>query len=224
MPSIQIAWPITDSSSYLLELDPIQIGRGIEARDVIAYKGAYGRAKKDRSEWKFQKQTGLEELFGVPNGLEIYVKPTIDRWAVGKDELSLAFGENARTLYMGLGFLLLGHQWMHIGMHEAGHLPDGANENEAWFRANKLYASRHKKDKKKIIEGKNTGQFELLQKPNNSSPNPKPTIGKIMQYGLVSHFIGGTKIPEHWKPREIMEEFQTVIKTAHQAYREVLLG
>lgn len=222
LPPIQIAWPITDTSSYLLRLQPIQFGRGIEARDVIAYKGSYGTAKKDGSEWKFESQTSLEELFGVPDELEVYVKPSIDRWAVGKDELADIFGDNARTLYMGLGFLFLGHQWMHIGMHEAGHLPDKADENEAWFRGNKLYASRHKKDKDAIMQGKNTGQFELLEKPVSSSQR-KPTIGKIMQYGLVSHFIGGTKIPKHWKAQEIMKEFQLVIQRAHKAYEKIIL-
>lgn len=227
-PSIQIAWPITSTSSYVLTLDPIQEGKGPES-GVFAYRGSYGIAHREWrwEEWKYKSKIPLEQLFGVPKGLEIYVQPTIDRWTVEKDSITSAlFGQNARKLYMGLGFLFLGHQYMLIGMHEAGHLPEGADENEAWFRASKLYASRHKKDKKRIIAGKNTGQFELLQRPDKSSWNPNPTIGKIVQYGLVSHSVGGTKIPKHWQLQSthIMREFNQVIKKAHQAYEEVFAG
>lgn len=222
-PSIQIAWPITTDSSYLLELEPIQEGRGLE-RDILAYVGSYGTAKRDddRQEWKMESGVSLERLFGVPSGLRVAVKPTIDRWAIGKDELALLFGENVYTLFMGLGFLFLGHQWMHIGLHEAGHLPDTHSENEAWSKANTLYASRHKKDKAKILAGEDKGLFELLQKPENLAPNP--TIGKIMQYGLVSGYLGATNIPDSWKPRvsEIMREFRSVIERAHERYIQIL--
>ena len=227
-PSIQIAWPITNTSSHVLSLDPIQERRGPESRVFITYKGVYGIADRaSRSQaWKYRSKVSLEELFGVPEGLDIYVQPTIDRWAIERDPMTSAlFGENARRLYMGLGFLFLGHQWMHVGMHEAGHLPDVSDENQAWFKANKLYAARHRGIKKAVIAGKNSGQFELLQKPDKSSWNPKPTIGKIVQYGLVSRFIGGTRIPKHWQSQipEIMEEFKQVIKKAHRAYEDVFV-
>lgn len=222
--TIQIAWPVDQHTAMVLQLNPISEGRGHEG-SIFAYLGTYGVATKQQREWQLdpERSLSLEQLFGVSDGLRLLVKPTIDRWAIGKDKLTTElFGESARTLYMGLGFLFLGHQWMHIGFHEAGHLPDTHDENEAWLKANRVYSQRHKPRKDEIIEQKYLGLFELLKKPNWFSRTP--TVGRITKYGLVSHHVGGTKIPEHWQSSatRIMREFRGVIEDANEAYTNTL--
>lgn len=131
--SIKIAWPRNNQHTTMLQLDPITEGYCAEA-DVLAYTGRYGVAKKVKEEWEFldrDSAKSLEEAFCVPDGKHLLVKPTIDRWAIGKDELSAAYSEDTYTLHMGLGFLLLGEPWMYIGMHEGGHMPDNHDENLA---------------------------------------------------------------------------------------------
>lgn len=223
VPTIEIAWPIDRDTAMLLQLNPITEGKGSE-KGVLAYRGIYGLAKKPRLDWQLdpQKSYSLEQVFGIPDGLNLVIKPTIDRWAIAKDEMAVLFGDKTRTLFMGLGFLFLGHQWMHIGMHEAGHLPDTHDENKAWEKANTMYARRHRQYKKEIINQRYLGQFELLKRPNWYSHTP--TLGKIMKYGLVSHSFGGTRIPKHWKADALktMEDFQSVIQQAHDAYTHVL--
>lgn len=219
-PSIQIAWPVNPSSAYLLQLDPITTGKGMES-GIIAYRGSYGTASRDQEAWELDTDdmVSLESLFGVPPPLNLAIKPTITRWAVAADELAVVMGVNTRTLYVGLGLLLLGHQWLHIGSHEAGHLPNTTNENEAWFKANKLYARRHKPRKGSVISGEFRGLFDLLRKPSGWY-SPQPTIGEIVKYGLTSHFLGGqVRIPDTWK-RDGERTLRTFDQIREEAYEE----
>lgn len=227
--SIQITWAgMSDQRGIMLSLDPISEGKGIES-GVLAYKGRYGVAKRN-SHGEFDlvndasKILSLEELFHVPSGMDLYVKPTVTRWAIGQDEVSLMRGENARTLYMGMGFLLLGekgHKWMHIGMHEAGHLPNENDENRAWTTANTNYAGLYHDQKEsiqRIKNGQDHGKFDLLEKPFYGTDL---TIGKIMRYGLVSHALAGNaRIPYQWaeNAKRTMSEFGRKIVEAQEAF------
>jgi len=228
-PAIQITWAGKfDKQGIMLSLDPISEGKGIES-GVLAYKGSYGVAKRNQAgEFDLiddpSKTLSLEKLFQVPQGIDLYIKPTITRWAIGQDELSFLWGENARTLYMGLGFLLLGekgHKWMYIGMHEAGHLPNENDENKAWTAANLNYASLYRGKKeiiKQIISSQNHGRFDILEKPSYGN---NLTIGKIVKYGLVSHALAGNaKIPEQWTENSkiTMDEFGRKIVEAQEAF------
>ena len=220
-PTIQIVWPSGYNTGMALELHPIQEGRGPEA-GVFGYTGTYGSARRDGQQWQLQDGNMLEDLFNAPANARLIVWPTIDRFAIEKDrQMQDMFGDNTWTLYLGLGFLYLGHQWMHVGMHEAAHIttPD---ENEAWFLANKEYARRHKPIKDAVLSGRTTGLFELLQKPDRSYWNTRPTIGDIVNYGLVSHFIGGTRISQqlHSRAADVWENFQRTVRQAHDAYAE----
>jgi len=216
-PAIQIAWSERNNIYTVLRLSPHVEGKGAEA-GVFGYSGEYGVARQKGKNWEYDLEP-LSELYGIPDDLNIIVKPTATRWAIGKDETAITFGDDTRTLYMGLGFLLLGQEWMHIGMHEAGHLPDTHDENKAWRVANKYYADLHKLRKEDIVSGKSNSLFELLEK---SQPyGNKLTIGQIVQYGLVSHAsAGNAKIPKSWeqKSRSIMIDFTRVIERADQAY------
>lgn len=227
--TIQIAWAEwRDQKAMMLSLDPITEGMGVES-GVFGYRGRYGIASRIEGEFKYDgndslKVASLEDLFMVPRDISLIVMPTVERWAVGVDELSMAY-RNARTLYMGLGFLLSGreaHKWMLVGMHEAGHLPDEGDENVAWTKANRNYARLTRGNKariKAIVEGKFHGRFGLLEKPGRRSRDI--TIGKIVQYGLVSHALAGNAwVSERWmdKSRRIMDEFSERIVEAREAF------
>lgn len=220
-PRIEIAWPTTGDNVILLRLDSIGEERG-------HYTGKYGGAVCNksgyRSEYEFQsgRDKNLEDLFAVPDDIHLIIKPTIDRWAIEaapNPDTTADYGPKARVLYMGIGFLLLGREWMHIGMHEAGHLPNNRDENIAWSAANQAYAAVHKPLKKEIISGAQSGRFNLLKEPVSVSYGSTPTIGKIAKYGLVSHAQNeGAHIPKHWDAKATMDEFRQVIKAANEAY------
>ena len=231
--TIQITWADwRDQRGMMLSLDPITEGSGPES-GVFGYKGRYGLAKRVKNGFEYENGTSgvltLERLFMVPEGISLIVRPTMVRWAIGADELSMPYGDKTKTLYMGLGFLLLGgkgHKWMHIGMHEAGHLPDENDENKAWTTANRNYASLTRGDKERIrqiVMGKGRGRFDLLEKPFYGSG---PTIGKIAKYGLVSHALGGdAKVPDAWLKGagRTMEEFGDKIIEAQQAFDSFIM-
>lgn len=133
-------------------------------------------------------------------------------------------GRKRQNPLYGPGFLLLGekgHKWMHIGMHEAGHLPNENDENKAWTTANSNYASLYHGNKEiinQIISGRSRGRFDLLEKPSYGN---NLTIGRIIRYGLVSHALtGNAKIPEQWtkNSKRIMDEFRRKIVEAQQAF------
>src|SRR3989344_4772496 len=167
-PEIRIGWTDDDKKSYLLCLEPITEGKGIES-GIFGYVGSYGPAKLAKGydknyEFTEEGTVPLEELFDVPEGLRLIILPTKNRWAMeSKNSLTESlFGENARLMYMGLGFLLLGREWLHIGMHEAGHL-SSHDENRAWSIANSNYAIRVRPRKDDIQDGIYTGEFGLLK-------------------------------------------------------------
>lgn len=221
--SIKIAWPRNSQHATMLQLDPITERYGGEA-DVLAYTGRYGVAKKVKDEWEFADRDSamsLEEAFCVPDGKRLLVKPTVDRWTIGKDELSAAYGDDVYTLHMGLGFLLLGEPWMYIGMHEAGHMPNNPDENLAWTTANTNFAQLARHEKDKIVAGETASRFEILRRPFWAKDM---TIGKIMRYGLVSHSLAGNaKIPQPWQDssRSIMESFRETITDAAEIFDKV---
>ncbi len=222
LPAIQIAWPEPNGNCMVLRLSPHVENKGPESV-ALAYSGEYGLGKRRGDKYEY-KLIPLSELYGIPKDLNIVVKPTATRWAIGKDDMAVAYGENTRTLYMGLGFLLLGQEYMHIGMHESGHLPNNPDENIAWEWANKYYASLNRPNRDKIVEGHSQGIFHLLKKVD---PYGRvPTIGKIVQYGLVSHSLAkNADIPVQWqqKSEQIMREFDGVIDRADEAY-EYFIG
>lgn len=232
-PQIQIAWPAQKGAdATMLQLAPHVEGRGIE-RGVFGYSGEYGASKGEPGQLEFMgKPVSLKKLFGVPDNLEIIVVPTANRWAIEKDGLlSITYGENTCTLYMGIGFLFRGPEFMQVGMHEAGHLAGGVdlsqtdNENEAWTYANQRYAEIHKPKKEQVLTGQDTGLFRLLKKPEPYGITP--TIGKLAQYGLTSHALAGGKarIPKQWekKGEDTMREFRNVIEAANEDY-EYFIG
>lgn len=235
---LQIVWPSeeNDAEGYLLQLDPISFGRVPEG-GTIAYKGHYGIAHKEGNTWGFKdakEASSLEELLGAPEGVEFIIRPTVDEWAIGRgDIVSQSMGENVYSLYMGLGFLFLGEQWLSIGMHEASHLfpyPEGTrDEQEAWQRAATIYANRHRRFKDKILSGEWHGLFNLLHKPKERTN--KPSIGDIMRYGMTSHYtadiIAGrnlTRIPTSWEQtlRKTKIEFGNIIEEARKLYEAMM--
>lgn len=218
---IQIAWPAQKGSkATMLRLTPHTEGRGKE-KGIFGYSGEYGVTEEKSGQLEFLgTPISLKELFGIPKDLEIVVVPTADRWAIEKNGLlSEIYGEKTCTLYMGLGFLFRGQEFMHIGMHEAGHLPDNPDENKAWTFANQRYAKMHKPKKEEILSGRDAGLFGLLKRPERYGTSS--TIGKIMSYGLISHSIDGkTRISAQWRKKkdEIMREFRDVIMAANDDY------
>src|SRR3989344_4577916 len=94
-PSIKIAWTINSKRAWLLSLTPMSEGRGIEA-GTFGYVGQYGKATLDENnEWEFSGgPVSLEQLYKVPAGLRLIVKPTASRWAVGRErEVTMLYGE-----------------------------------------------------------------------------------------------------------------------------------
>lgn len=232
---IHVAWPGHEGDFAILRLNPITEGKGFES-GVFGYRGQYGIGKKDKNQYQFTgTPRSLEQLFDAPAGVQFIVKPTMDRFAVemGDKLTQAAHGENAVTLYMGMGFLLLGQEWMHVGMHEAGHLPrdkDGHfdwqgkpnSENTAWTIANQAYAQAHVSRKRKIIAGTTHGRFDLLKTPISTPYGNTPSLGRIAQYGLTSHArTGGAQLPGQWSGRvaeDTMREFKGIIMAADEAY------
>lgn len=218
--NLYLLWPRNDEYATGLILQPVSEGSGAEA-GVMAYTGQYGVAQKEQGHWQFMRDqcVSLDKAFGVPKGLTLMVKPTVHRWSIGRDELSMLYGENVRTLHLGLGLLLLGEQWLYIGRHEAGHLPNTHDENEAWSKANSGFASLHHKRHKEIVAGADSGLFDILQKPLS---RPRyPTIGKVMQYGLTSHYLAGNAdIPKIWQDsaEKTMRHFSELILDAQSAF------
>lgn len=223
-PRIQIAWP-AGRSYFLLDLEPITEGKGAE-KGVFGYTGSYGPATREKNRYKFSEKVSLEELFAVPDDLTLIVHPTINRWAIetgANPATAAAFGKDARNMYMGMGFLLLGREWMHVGMHEAGHLPNNPDENLAWKTANEKYAAIHKPIKQEIIAGKNTGRFGLLKNPESRYYGETPRLGDIAKYGLVSHARAhNTKVPAQWDQEQITRDFQRIISAADEAYEDFI--
>jgi len=225
-PRIQIAWPTNRQSGHILNLEPIVEGKGAE-RGIFGYTGEYGVAKREGLNYRMtDERVSLSELFEVPDDLNIIIEPTINRWAVeaGEDPLTTAiFGKNARKMYVGLGFLFLGREWMHVGMHEAGHLPNNHDENLAWSIANKKYAQIHKPRKTDIIAGKDIGQFGLLKSPESRYYGKTPRLGDVAKYGLTTHArSGNAKIPKQWDQERILRDFQSIILAADQTYEDFI--
>ena len=225
-PSIQIICPKSEAQATQLCLSPLVTSRGPEA-GILGYIGTYGIGKRKNNSWVpvAARTYPLEHIFAAPVGVHFVVMPTVDRWAVGRDVLSLPSG-NSYELYMGLGFLLLGERWMHIGMHEAGHLPDVDDENEAWHLANTRYAGLHKGSHGIVIHDNSFGLFDLLTRPD-SKFSTHPTIGQIEQYGLTSHFVGGNAwLPRIWRKKAdtTIRRFEGIIAEAQRAYGHVLRG
>lgn len=221
-PRIQIVWPVSSGQAYFLNLVPITEGRGIE-REIFGYSGEYGLASGNRGRYKLIERISLTELFAVPDDLNIIIQPTINRWAVETVENPLTtaiFGKNSRKMYIGLGFLLLGREWMHIGMHEAGHLPENHDENLAWQIANEKYAELHRGIKTDIISGKRSGRFGLLKKKQESRYyGETPRLGDIVKYGLVSHArANNAKVPAQWDKDQISSDFRRILTAADEAY------
>lgn len=226
-PVIEIFWPDKPGAlSALLRLTPMSEGKGFES-GVFGYTGAYGAAVRKGSVYSFvDNGTSLEETFGVPEELSVIVKPTIDRWAIESNAQDRTiFGENVRTLYMGLGFLFLGREWMFVGMHESGHLPDNDDENVAWNIASRRYARAHKARKEGIVSGEDTGEFDLLKRPILHGGSP--TAGDIIRYGLTSHARNkNAKLPSAWAGERMVEntieEFKRLILRANGAYEDLI--
>ena len=231
--SIKIVWcGRYDDEGTMLQLDPITEGRGPEA-GVFGYKGRFGKAIRKDDNFVLSpksKPVTLEQLFGCPEGTDLRVKPTVHRWAVGKDELSAMGGEDTYTLFMGLGFLLMDQKWMYIGFHEAGPLPHQNDENSAWTTGKRNHAKIYKGNRdlqKAISSGKHTGLFGVLEKPFRSRDL---TVGKIERYGITSHYLAGnSKLPESWKNedyskgitvKEVMDDFDRRIEEAQFSFDE----
>lgn len=228
--TIQITWagPYEEEGMSLC-LYPISEGVGPES-GVFVYKGKYGLAKRNKA-GEFQlgdNSKTLEDLYEASNEVEIFVIPTATRWAGGKESDMVAlFGENARVMYMGLGFLMLkesGHNFMLVGGHEAEHINGILDENEAWHKALEKYARLYKGKKtaiKEIVMGKDRGRFDLLKKPDGED---SMTIGKIVSFGLVSHNLSGdAKAPGQWlgKSKKILGRFWRVVQDAQETFDEL---
>jgi len=225
-PEIRIGWTEEDAKSFLLCLKPISEGRGFES-GVFGYVGSYGPAKQGKGydkkyEFTDDGAVSLEDLFAVPEGIHLIIKPTRNRWAMeSKNALTEGvFGKNARIMYMGLGFLLLGREWLHVGMHEAGHL-SSHDENRAWSIANSNYAVRARPRKSDIKGGSFTGEFGLLKPQHDTPYGETPRLGDIARYGLVSHArSGGARIPAQWDIDDTMQDLARIIEASDEACEE----
>jgi hypothetical protein len=221
-PIIQFIWPGTRNTFTFLHLNPIAEGYGFEG-GIIGYSGTYGSGIKRRPDnnWQVLRSIPLENLLQTPDNIQLVVKPTVDRWAIGIDYTAMVMGENFRTLYMGLGFLFLGQEWMHIGFHESGHLPHNDDENHAWQIANRHYAQIHRGQRAAISKGENLGLFDLLKKETDLF---HPSIGTIMKYGLITHYkAGNASIPRVWRKdgNRTLKEFTVIIESAQDHYQAV---
>lgn len=230
-PDIVISW---NNSGNSVLLRPFAEGVGIEAF-VYNYRFHYGKTS-DLKKGDVRGAVGDRELFGVPDWANLLILPTSVRWAVGEDFFSKASGvDNTRSLYVGLGLLMLSEKFLLVGCHEAGHLGETSmaesnGENKAWENAARYYAAH-------AHDSNSAGRFGLLQ--------PKVlgdglSIGVIERWGLESHYLAGTpgvRLPDQWrdgqraakienkkerlwKPDigESQREFSKVIKAAQEAY------
>ncbi len=236
-PRIAVRWNKQNDTATQLVLHPISGGNGPEA-GILGYYGTYDLLETDKQSGMqvLSQSIPLERLFGAPRNVRFTIKPTLTRWAVGKDEMSILLGnENVWILYTGLGFLFLGEPWMLIGFHEAGHIPNNhggdrvtmRGENEAWSVGKRTYAALHHGKERGV------GLFDLLQKPQlhygrNLFADTNPTIGDIERYGITSHAMDpSVKLPFQWsgkdfsKAIETMNTFQQIIKKAQRAYENL---
>lgn len=228
LPPLQIAWKIDENNALLLHLEPRRIGEGA----IEGYEGYYGSATRSDDGWKFIEgdKRRLEEVFGAPENIQLLIRPTVDGWSIGRDTLAVIEERFAvYGLQMGLGFLLLGPQWLLIGMHELGHIFPQPNETdderEAWLQALRYYAKLHKGIRDQILDGANPGLFNLLVRKEKREENA-PTIGDIVRLGMVSHFRGsqpGLLIPPSWRENadNTLVELTKITQRARQAYMDV---
>jgi len=220
-PPIRVVWANpNEESGTMLELVPIPAGTGGEGA-ILGYKGYYGNAKRTEKSFTFKngQKVGLEALFKAPPSTNFVVHPTVGRWAVGEDIFTPI---GSTDLYMGLGMLLIGEEWMYIGFHEAGHLPDRAGENKAWTRGKVNHASYYHGKReltRQMSRGKSQGLFGVLKKPDRWENTN--TVGKIERLGITSHAMGGNaKLPEQWAgmAEESLDDLRRVIINAQFAY------
>jgi len=230
--TIQIVWSRDDGKTTMLNLTQLKEGRGGEGT-ILGHVGEHGEAiVNDKGKYVFAegKSTPLAKLFGIPEVFTVVVVPTEVKWAVerGNPLFTSMLGDNCVVIYIGLGTLLMGEEWMLAGFHEGGHLPQDGNlekpsndENAAWSVANRRYAQIHEGQKEGIVRGKIKGLFHLLHRPTDSSDI---TIGKLMQWGLTSHWSASqsANIPQHWKRKsnEIIDDLLSHMAKAHEAYEE----
>ncbi len=211
--TVVLSWDFTNTAlilSYSAKL------RGFQANYAYLQPNTNGNAKL--------KQIALNQFWGETPQKTVVVRPTIDRWVIRRTP---RFDQNLNyvyDLYIGLGFLLLGPAWMHIGNHEiAGHLSgDTGDENEAWRLAH-IWTRQLHEQQTDIFP---TGIFGNLVKPDKKRDRKlQPTIGEIAMYGLVSHFIdNNARVPQHWKKRtdEINSELSELVALAQRYYFKLI--
>ena len=173
---------------------------------------------------KRNKTIGLEELFGIPTGKHLAIHPTKDAWGVDRANSSaISMGEGNYSMYIGIGFLLLGPQYMLVGMHEGGHIQyPGAHEREAWRVGLTTYKRflRKNASKEEILHGESRGLFGLLNVPGEETTTPR--IVDIVQFGLLSyHNVEGESIPSAWlEPQRL----QASLNKAEEVHLEALVA
>lgn len=225
VPIIQFAWMNPNGTAAALLLEPSKSS----VEPGLVFEGRFGTASWKRQSWILDKSRDLEldTLYGIPERRHVTIAPTISRWAIEYDQPANSH-TNERRMYMGIGFLLLGIQWMHIGMHEAGHLPDEPNENFAWRSGNTHFAQLHEgQDYRGLRKHNRTtrGLFNLLLPPDRFVA--QPTIGDIMRYGLTSHSEAGNpdaSIPGQWntKSNTSLRELRSTIERAHREFENLV--
>lgn len=216
-PVIRISWPIRGNRAWALELRGISKGQGPESNGVDGYAGNYGIIERGQDSESFVESQSIESLFNFPQNVRVMVKPTVARWAIGQDELAEHYGENVQTLFMGLGLLLVNHQFMLIGMHEAGHLlaKNIDSEMEAWKIGLNNYKKRHKDRKEGILSGKDTGLFELLQEPSHD----RPIIGDIVKPSFLFTSDSGDWGTE--RKIDILNKWDRIVQRAEDAFERL---
>ncbi len=229
-PAIDIVWRKRRTAT-MLRLHPIVEGHGPE-KETFGFIGKYGAAQKtDRGGNEFvDKPESLESLYGAPSWCRFIVKPTVGRFAVGRSVLTEIHGQNACELYLGVGFLLLDQAWMHVGMHEAGHLPPtikgtSNDENTAWSLGNAVAAVKNRSHKDRLVTGKSSGLFGVYRDPKKERYADPVTVGKIVRYGLTSHALAGkAHIPSSWQRRanDTMRELNGEIERAYDKFEYFL--
>lgn len=215
LPSISLFWPDAHIPSAL-RLTPVA---------HLGYHGEWGHMNQTENGWEL-KAIPLSAVWGVPENKDLLIKPTIDRWAVDLVERQTdSFDYPTHTVYAGIGFLLLGQPWMHIGNHEvAGHLPNIHDENVAWTRAHQWTKKVHAKSRQQIRQGTYHGMFDSLASPSwYRKLSEEPTIGEIAMYGLSSYAAyGEARAPQHWDIEGNTTQLMKIIKDAHGRYNQLV--